>query len=331
MVAALLLVQLFFGLHYFAAKVVLMHLEPRAWAVLRVAGAAVVLLGAAMLLRRPLPRSPGDLGRLAFFSIFGVVVNQVCFVEGLYRTTVTHSSIINTIIPIGTLLFAALMGHERVGGTRVAAMLVAFAGVLLVIRPEAASWSSEALAGDLLTLVNALSYSLFLALSKRTLDRLDPLAATAVLMAFGAAGILLVGGRTLAATDLGAVPGSAWALGAGIVLLPTAGAYFLIYWALGKTDPSVVAVSIYLQPLIASALSIAFLGERPDTATLLGAGLIFLGVYLGSRASRAKSSTPTLRADSSMSNRGEWCGASMPREGSPAPTNTKAPGNLSRK
>lgn len=297
----LLVVQFLFGLHYLAAKIVLAHLAPRAWAVLRAAGAAVVLLAAAKLSGRELPRAPRDLARLAVFSIFGVVINQVCFVEGLYRTTATHSSILNTIIPIGTLLFASWLGHERLSRLKAVATALALAGVLLVVRPEPAGETlAGSLAGDLLTLVNAVSYSFFLALSKPTLDRLDPLGATAVLMAFGAAGVLAVGGAQLASSDLAAVPASVWLVGGGIVLLPTAAAYFMIYWALGRADPSAVALFIYLQPVIASGLSALLLGERPRPTTILGAALIFLGVYLAvrrpsGRAAAAAVAPPGLR------------------------------------
>lgn len=279
----LLLVQVLFGLHYLAAKIVLAHIPPRAWATLRASGAAAILLLLAKLLGRTLPSSPALLGRLAAFSIFGVVINQVCFVEGLYRTSATHSSILNTIIPVGTLLFAGWLGHERLSARKIAATLVALAGVLLVVRPEAARTGSEALAGDLLTLANALSYSFFLAVSKPTVDRLDPLGATAALMGFGAVGIFLIGGGQLLSSNLRAVPATVWLVAAGIVALPTAAAYFMIYWALGKADPSVVALFIYLQPVLASALAILLLDERPRATTWVGAALVFAGVFLAVR------------------------------------------------
>ena len=110
--AALTLIQVFFGVHYLAGKIVLKEVPPRAWVVIRVAGAAVLLVGTARALHRRFPRALRDLALLAVFSLFGVAINQVCFVEGLARTTATHSSIINTLIPAWTLLFAVLLGRE---------------------------------------------------------------------------------------------------------------------------------------------------------------------------------------------------------------------------
>jgi drug/metabolite transporter (DMT)-like permease len=158
-----------------------------------------VLLLAARALGRTLPTSARLLGRLAMLAVFGVVVNQLCFVEGLARTTATHSALINTTIPVWTLAIAVLARQERVAPRKIAALGLATIGVALVIRP--ASGTAASIAGDLLTLVNALSYSLFLVLSMRVLARVDAVAATATLLAFGALGMLVPCLPALAAFD----------------------------------------------------------------------------------------------------------------------------------
>jgi hypothetical protein len=40
---ALVLVQVFFGIHYFAAKILVEIVEPRAWAAIRILGAGTLL------------------------------------------------------------------------------------------------------------------------------------------------------------------------------------------------------------------------------------------------------------------------------------------------
>lgn len=288
---SLVLVQVFFGLHYLAAKILLENIPPRTWAVIRVAGGAIVLLIATRFLRRPLPRSARDLAYLALLSIFGVVINQVCFVEGLHRTTATHSALINTSIPVSTLVFAVLLRRETPNGRKVLSMLTSFCGVLLVIRPDHVSFSSSTFAGDLLTLANALSYGFFLVVSKRMLARLDSLGATAALMSFGSLGIFILGWPQLLAFHPGAVPAMTWWIGLFIIVFPTAAAYFLIYWALARAESSIVALFIYLQPLIATGLSVAYLGERPGPRVMTGGAMICVGVYLALRPS-----TPSLPA-----------------------------------
>lgn len=282
--AALLAVQLFFGLHYLAAKLILAEIPPRAWASIRITAAAAILLGIVRGLGRRWPSSRADLRRLALYSVFGVVINQLCFVEGLKRTTPTHSALINTTIPVWTLLIAVFAGRERPSGRKLLALTVSLAGVLLVIWPSGGIGSADdTLPGDLLTLANSLSFSTFLVMSRDLLVRTDPLAATAVLMTFGAAGILLLGAGSLAAFDPSGVSGTTWALAVFVILFATVLTYVLNYWALARVESSVVALFIYVQPLVAAALSAALLGERPAPTVLAGGAMIFAGVFLALR------------------------------------------------
>jgi drug/metabolite transporter (DMT)-like permease len=285
-IAALTMIQVFFGVHYLAGKIVLREIPARAWALMRIVGAALLLLGMARALGRRFPRAPRDLALLAVFSLFGVALNQVCFVEGLSRTTAIHSAIINTLIPAWTLFFAVLLGRESPTTRKAASLVLAVAGVVLVIRPERATFSSATFVGDLLTMLNSMSYSFFLVVSKRTMHRVDALAATALMFAFGAVPIALFGGCALARFDFGSVSAAAWLWAAFIVVFPTAGAYVLISWTLARAEASVVALFVYMQPVIATILGIVFQHETLTTRTVMGALLIFAGVYLALRLPR---------------------------------------------
>lgn len=286
-VAALVTVQVFFGLHYTAAKYILTFLPPRAWAIMRIAPAAVLLMAYMVAARRDkLPRDRRDLAALAFFSIFGVVINQVLFVEGLSRTATSHSAIINTSIPVATLLIAILMRRERATGRKLAGIVLSLAGVLYLIGHSGASLGGQIAVGDMLTLVNALSYSFFLVISKPILSRHSSLGVTTWLLTFGAVGISVVGAPQLATVDYAAVPTGVWWAAAFVILFPTLGAYMLNSWALKRVESSVVALFIYLQPLIASVLGVVWLGESLGAGTIFSAALIFTGVGIALTGTR---------------------------------------------
>lgn len=280
--AALLLVQVFFGVHYLAAKRVMMEMSPLVYASLRAWGGAVLLLGLAMALRRPFP-SREDAGRLALWAVLGVVINQICFVEGLYRTSTIHSALLNSAIPVMTLLVAVGLGRERMDGLKTASVGLAVAGVLLILRPSASSLAAGTLAGDALTLVNGTSYALFLVLAKRVLGRTDALAATAVLLAFGALLIGLISLPAWRTFEPAGVTAAGWAWLAFVIAFPTAGAYLLNNWALARADASAVALFIYLQPVIAALLGMARLHERPSSTTWAGGALVLGAVSLALR------------------------------------------------
>ncbi|UCE01687.1 MAG: DMT family transporter [Candidatus Latescibacterota bacterium] len=283
---ALVMVQVLFGVHYFAAKLILETMTPRAWATIRVLGAATILMLYNVVVVRRHPASLADVGRLALFALFGVVCNQVLFVEGLSRTTPSHSSIINSLIPVVTLGIAMLLGMERPTRRHVLSIFVAFAAVLVLLRVESFRLEDQLVVGDLLTLANATSFSLFLVISRRYLQRTHPMMATAYLFVLGAIGIATLGVGPLQEVSFAALPSRFWWLAAYAILCATALTYFLNFYALRRVESSTVALFIYLQAPIATLLSMLFLGERPGPRFWIAAAGIFLGVYLAVRDGR---------------------------------------------
>lgn len=281
---ALLTVSLCFGMHYFWGKVVVHALPdpgwPLAWAAIRSAATCLILGTVALALGR-WRIAPADLPKVAGLAAFGVVTNQILFITGLKQTTPTQSALVNTCIPVATLALSCLMGHERMTGRKILGIILALAGVGWLLLPRAAGedlhWR-----GNALCFANALSFSLFLTLSRPFMKGRDSVAATAWLFVFGSLGIGLLSVRHLAAVPLAAVPARAWVFGACIVVLATALTFFLNNWALARAPASTVAVYIYLQPLIAAGSSAAWLGERFTWHLGGAAALIFAGVALGS-------------------------------------------------
>lgn len=284
---ALLSVQIFFGIHYFAAKEVLKEIHPPAWASLRVTLAAIVMLILVLpRAKKNFPKSAKDFGLIFIYSLFGVAINQICFTEGLARTIPTHSAIINTIIPITTLLFAILLGKEKFSSAKAVSILVSLAGVLYLLGIDRLQVDSAYIKGDLLTLTNALSFSFFLVISKEIVMRYDPFVITAILLAFGSTVITGYGYTELLNFHPSTISNYVWGWAIFIVIFPTVLAYFFNYWALKRVESSLVAFFIYVQPPIAAALSIAFRGEHLTVRMIISAFLIFIGSILSVRARR---------------------------------------------
>ena len=103
------------------------------------------------------------------------------------------------------------------------------------------------------------------------------------LIVLGAIGILIAGAEPLSKVDFGTLPPQFWWLAAYAIVFATVLAYFLNYYALRHTDSSMVALFIYMQPPIATALSMIFLGERPGPRFWIAAAGVFVGVFLSVR------------------------------------------------
>lgn len=254
---------------------------PLAWAGIRVTCAAMILLALAFASYgfRGVPKR--DLARLALYALFGVALNQILFTEGLARTTPAHSALLNTTIPVSTFFFAFVLGREAITKMRVVGLVVAMAGVLVLLRVENFTLSQETVLGDILTVCNASSFGLFLVISRNIARRYPPLVTTAWTMFWGALMIDSFG--------FGALRNMEWALfedasiaiaGGFVIVFATVIAYLLNYFALSRVESSTVALFIYLQPILATALSIGLGQESLTLRFVLSAALIFLGVYV---------------------------------------------------
>lgn len=284
-VSALLAVQVLFGINYVVSKVLVGAFPPLVWACGRIAVAAAVMVALAAGRKHP-GGGWKFFGPLLLFTLLGVVVNQGCFLVGLKHTTATNSAILNTLIPIFTLLLVTLRGQEPISAPRVAGFVSAFLGVLVLRRVEAFTLTDETLLGDLLTIVNAFSFALFLAFGKRFLEAHDKVWVTAWMFVFGSLGLGVAAMPDLAGFRMPEVTtGLALAMVFNIVGA-TILTYFLNSWALAHAQSSQVAIYIYLQPVVASAVAWFWMGEAITPRTVLSSALIFVGLLLALRSGR---------------------------------------------
>ncbi|HYG12204.1 MAG TPA: DMT family transporter, partial [Pyrinomonadaceae bacterium] len=255
---------------------------------LRVAGAAIAFL----LIRRATGNkrieSKSDYARLALYSLLGVVLNHLLFVKGLEFSTAINSALLGTTIPIFTLLVSVLLGYET-GSWRVAVgLLLAACGVVYLINPAQANFSREKNIGNLILLFNSMSYGAYIAISQDMIKRYGALTVISWIFIFGSLVTLPIGGYHLSKISLAAVPPGIWFAVLYIIAVPTVAAYYLNAWALGRVAPSIVAIYIYLQPLIAFAVAPFILGESLNSRTWLAAALIFAGVATVTVRSRSR-------------------------------------------
>jgi drug/metabolite transporter (DMT)-like permease len=286
--AALVAVQLLFGVNYLASKVVVTAMDPAAWATLRVLAALVVLAVFSVIGRRKLP-SGRDIGLLAIAALFGVVLNQGLFLEGLSRTTVGRSALICSLIPTFVLLFSLAARQEKLTLRKGLGFLCGLTGVLILLEADRFRLSGQYLVGDLLTLTNAASYGLYIVFSRRLMSRNDPLAATTVVFFFGAVGMFAYGGGDLLRVNAALFTPGMLGIMTYVVLGATVATYFLNLWAVKRVLASRVAIFIFLQPLVAVVLGVVFRGEEVTLRFVTAALLVFVALLLRDGAARPQS------------------------------------------
>ena len=280
---ALLAVQLMFGSAPILGKFALVVFPSSAIVGFRVGGAALAfcllqkIRGNLRLERR------SDYLHFAALSFFGVIFNQLLFFKGLSLTTATNTSLLAVMIPVFAILVSAAIGNDKLTWLKIIGVVLACAGVVYLIDPRRASFSSETTQGDFLIILNCLSYAIYVAVSKRIISHYGALKSIAWIFLFGSIACVPFGLVSLSAVDVGAVAWQSWLALAAIVTFPTILAYYWNTWALARVEPSVVAVYIYLQPVIGTLLAIFVLGEAWKPRIFPAMAMIFTGVFLVTR------------------------------------------------
>ena len=164
---------------------------------------------------------------------------------------------------------------------------LAAAGIIFLIDPRNASFSSETTLGDLMIIANSLSYGIFVATSKDTITRNGAFRSTMWIFIFASLVCVPLGIASLSTIDASAITTNIWLLVLYVSVVATAGPYLLNAYALSKVNPSIVAVYIYLQPIIGFVLAVIFLNELLDLKFAVAAVLVFAGVFLTTRRKRS--------------------------------------------
>lgn len=273
---------LIWGANYSIAKRLLVEADPLAVAWVR-AAAGVLFFGFVLVAGSGWRGHLPGLKRAAPLGFLGIFANQLLFMTGLKRTSAAHSAILIALLPVFVLLLSALERFEPVGLSKVAGVLIAFAGVCVIALERGVDFKGSYLVGDLLTLAGVLAFSAYTVFGKPVLRDLGPMRLTGLAFVTGGAGIVLVAFPAALRQDWASLSRAALLCLAAVVVLSTLLAYILYYYALSRIDPSKVGTMMYLQPVVAAAIAYFVAGESFGTPFLLGGGLVLSGVVLAER------------------------------------------------
>ncbi len=270
-------VSLIWGLPYFFIRVAVDEgLSPAVIACTRCVLGFVVLL--------PLARRRGALSGLRsrwravlVYTIVEIALPFPLIAWGEQRIASSLAAILIAAVPlIIAVILVRLEPSERPTGRRLVGLFIGFAGVVALLGLDVAGRPRE-LAGAGAVLLAAVGYATGPLLVRRRLQDLDPLGP--ICASFGLASLLLAPLAVASAPD--AVPSLAAVFSIVVLgLLCSALAFVLFFALITRIGPSRASVITYLNPVVAVALGVALLGERPGAAAVAGLLLILAGSWL---------------------------------------------------
>jgi drug/metabolite transporter (DMT)-like permease len=200
------------------------------------------------------------------------------------------AAVLNSLTPLVTLAVAALIGLERMTGTKIAGLVIAFGGTAIIVSGEL-TFAGRAIPS--LAVVGAtLFYAIGAVYAKRYVSGTEPPLVIAtgqvVVAAIVSVPIAWAVGPTPVWADLSlAAVGSLLALGT----LGTGLAFLLFYMLIERVGATNATMVTYLIPVVGLVAGWAILGERFGPHVLIGAAVIIVGIWLAQR--RRPEATPT--------------------------------------
>ena len=210
----------------------------------------------------------------------GVAIATICFFAGVWLMPLTEVVALAFTQPMITAILAAIFLREKLRWQTVAATLVAFVGVIIVLRPNFA----EIGLGALLPLGAAFGMAILVTANRAVAGRGSALAMQAYVAIFATV-ILLVAmviGHLSGMAEL-QVEWPVWHITArvAVIAVTASAAHWLIYLGTERAGAATVAPMTYGQLIAASLLGYLFFDELPDLTAMLGAILIILsGLWL---------------------------------------------------
>jgi len=257
------------GCSFLFMRVAVPSFGPYALVEVRLVLGALVLLPFLWVARAQFP--PRRWLWLAPIGLVNSAVPFLLFAWAAARAPAAIGAICNAM----TVLFAALIAFvffgEKIGLRRAGALLVGFAGVVVLATARLSGFSigTAVLAGALASLL----YGLGVNLVKRHMTGLPSAAAAAATL--GCASLWML---PLALTHwpTAPVPLNAWVCAVALGVVCTGLAFLMFYRLIGRIGPARASTVTYLVPLFGAAFAWFFLDE-PLTLQMLLAGALILG------------------------------------------------------
>ncbi|WP_319412968.1 DMT family transporter [uncultured Cohaesibacter sp.] len=256
----------------------------------RVSSGALALI----LYRILVVRKPWSLGRhhIPWVIWLALISSAVPFVFLAWGSQYTSSAIAGILIgtvPLSVLGMAHfLLPDEKMTRNKALGFIIGFAGLVLIIKPDAGPASPEhnlELLGELAIFLCSLCYAMN-TVSSRMIPPADNLDKATAVVATSSCLLLIAGFFLEPSEALLDASLDRWLILIYLGIVPTALATLMVFVLLSQTTATFLATSNYLIPIATALGGILFLGESLSWIVWLGFAIILVGVAISSRPAR---------------------------------------------
>jgi len=248
----------------------------------RATGAAVLFWGISLFF--PVERVTWrDMLKIFAASMIGLYLTQMFFLEGIRHITPMDCTLLSTLTPIFTMAIAAVALKEPITWKKAGGVAISFLGVMLLILNSTQSSSTvqqTTMAGVILILLNGLGWASYLGIFRKLITRYSVVTYMKWMFLFSMCASVPFGFSEMVSLDYAAMPVSyRWQL-AFLIVMSTCVAYFLVPIGQKILRPTVVSLYGYVQPLLASVISICMGMDIVTWQKLIAAAAMISGAVM---------------------------------------------------
>lgn len=230
-----------------------------------------------------------DMLKIFFASLFALVFNQGVYIFGLSMTSPIDASIVTTTLPIVTMIIAAIYLKEPITNLKVLGIFVGAMGALtLILSSQATSNGNSSIIGDLLCLVAQISFSIYLTVFKGLSQKYSPITLNKWMFIYASMCYIPFSYHDVAGIQWTEISTAAYVQVGYVVIGGSFLAYIFIMTAQRLLRPTVVSMYNYMQPIVASIVTVVIGMATFNLEKGIAIALVFLGVYIVTQSKSRK-------------------------------------------
>src|SRR5436190_7594867 len=216
-----------------------------------------------------------------FFAAFPLLFNA-----SLIFTTAARGALALSTLPLLTMLVGAVLGSEALTARKSLGVVIAMFGVAIALLSGLNSAPAGAWRGDLLMVGAALCMAFYSIWSKPFITRAGPITFTTMAMSVGAACLILISCAHGSFAPVASFGQPQWLAAIYLGAFGSALTFYLWAFALARTTPTRVAISVTVNPVAASLVGAILLHEPIGWNLVGGIVTVLAGIWIATTASR---------------------------------------------
>ena len=284
LIAAIVATSIFGFNHTIAKELMPNVLSPNALLYSRVLGAAICFWFVSLFTKREKVQIK-DFKLIIICAIFGMGLNMITALNGLYNSTPINSSIITTLAPIFIFLISVILLKEKISKRKYTGVFIGFIGTLtlILLNEKSLENAPNINLGNFYLFINSISYALYFVLVKPLTEKYNMITIMKWLFLFSIFINMPFGLVEFMQVEWVEINNTSFIKIFYVVFCTTFLVYLLNLYALKNLKATTVGMFIYLQPVIGILFAIYRGADKltiPDISSVL---LVFAGVYLVSK------------------------------------------------